>query len=221
MEEEKIKMLQSFFKERHITQRIICERTGMSQPQVSQLLTGKNKFGNKVAEQFEKEFGLSHIWLIHGEGNMLKDAEKEEPIGIPVYEDSHFGCSPSGFTGSLETRKADDYLLVPGLVKDGRTFIVRARGESMVNKNNPEMSIPNGAYVAVQKSTLSTPQWGETYALSTDDGCIIKRLYPSERENYVRCVSFNEENYPSFELCISEIHDIGIVKGVFTVSIWK
>lgn len=26
MEEEKIKMLQSFFKERHITQRMICER---------------------------------------------------------------------------------------------------------------------------------------------------------------------------------------------------
>lgn len=213
--------LTMFYKSKGLSKSKFENMCGFSNGYLNQL---RHSPSNEKLERIYLNFPeLNKTWLLTGEGEMTikKDAEKDEPVGIPVYEDSHFGCSPSGFTGSLETRKADDYLLVPGLVKDGRTFIVRARGESMVNKNNPEMSIPNGAYVAVQKSTLSTPQWGETYALSTDDGCIIKRLYPSERENYVRCVSFNEENYPSFELCISEIHDIGIVKGVFTVSIWK
>ena len=226
MEEEKITMLQAFFKDRHITQKMICERTGMSQPQVSQLLTGKNKFGNKVAKKFEAEFGISYLWLMHGEGEMLVDEpntmdKRRDVVGIPFYDDAKFGCSPTGFIGALMENQADDYFVLPGIQNDGKTFVVRARGESMVNKNNPELSIPNGAYVVIQKSALSTPLWGEAYALSTDDGCIIKRLYPSDKEGYVKCVSYNEEEYPSLELNANEIHDIGIVKAVLTINIWR
>jgi SOS-response transcriptional repressor LexA len=141
--------------------------------------------------------------------------------GVPVYSDAKFGCSPGGFMGAIESSKADAHVVVPGLRNDGQTFIVRARGNSMVNRDDPEHSIPDGAYVAIQKSNLSTPQWGEVYALSTDDGCIIKRLYPSERENYVKCVSLNDKEYPCFELHSNEIHDIAIVKAVLTVSIRK
>ena len=148
-------------------------------------------------------------------------SEPREKNGIPVFDNARFGCSPSGFMGALEKTEVDDYIVVPGLENDGQTFIVRASGDSMINKQNPERSIPSGAYVAVQKSLLSTPQWGETYALSTNDGCIIKRLYPSEREGYVKCVSFNGDEFPTFELHRSEIHDIGIVKAVLSLHIWK
>lgn len=169
---------------------------------------------------------LNRDWLLYGEGPMVKDkfvgkSSDGPKNSLPIFEDAKFGCSPSGFEGALEKNKADGYMVVPGLVYDGQTFIVRARGESMINKDNPERSIPNGAYVAIRKSNLSTLQWGEAYALSTDDGCIIKRLYPSDHDDCVKCVSFNEKEYPSFELHSSEIHDIGIVKAVLTVSIWK
>ena len=90
----------------------------------------------------------------------------------------------------------------------------------MVNTANPERSIPNGALVAVRKTKLSTPRWGEVYALATADGCIIKRLYPSDRDGYVRCVSFNNEEFPPFELETREIYDIGNVVAVVSVKLW-
>lgn len=167
---------------------------------------------------------LNRTWLMTGEGPMLNgEGEKKEGHGggLPVFHDAMFGCSPSGFMGSLEKSQADDRMAVPGLVNDGRTFIVRAHGESMVNKANPEHSIPNGAYVVIQKSNLSTTQWGEVYALSTDDGCIIKRLYQSDKDGCVKCVSYNADEFPSFDLPTTEIHDIGLVKAVVTVNVRK
>ncbi len=211
---------------------------------VKQRLEQFIKFKNLSANKFEKLCGLSvryianlkkspspeiikkilltfpelnRIWLLTGEGDMVvAHLAGDPPAGIPVFEDANFGCSPTGFDGALTT--PDCYISVPELAADGRTLVVRARGDSMVNTADPTISIPNGAYVAIQKANLTTPMWGEVYALSTDDGCIIKRLYPSERAGYVKCVSYNQE-YPPFELRADEIHDLAIVKAVVTVSL--
>lgn len=192
----------------------VAELAGVSYGYLSNVINGHHPFNEELREKLNK--------LCFEEDTLANSKEEQSKKGgIPIYRDARFGCSPSGFVGAIEERTADDYILVPGLKNDGRTFVVVARGESMVNKANPSQSIPNGAFVAIEKSTLSSPQWGETYALSTDDGCIIKRLYPSEQEGCVKCVSFNETEFPCFELHTSEIHDIGIVKAVMTVNIWK
>ena len=182
---------------------------------------GQDKLNNVLNAYPE----LNREWLLYGEGEMLV-AEKStpepkySPAAIPFFEDFEFGCSPSGFDGALVTNKTTGYIMLPGLNADGDTFVVPARGDSMVNVANPERSIPNGALVAVRKMRLSTPRWGEVYALATADGCIIKRLYPSERDGYVRCVSFNSEEYPPFELETREIYDIGNVVAVVSVKLW-
>lgn len=180
----------------------------------------KNSPSPEIIEKILLTFPeLNRIWLLTGTGDMVVAHQAgDPPNGIPYFEDANFGCSPTGFTGSLSSMQADDYINVPGLPADEKTFIVRARGDSMVNTSDPSRSIPNGAYVAIQKANLTTPMWGEVYALSTDDGCIIKRLYPSERAGYVKCVSYNQE-YPPFELRADEIHDLAIVKAVLVVII--
>ena len=215
--------LRNYFKNKGLTQREVASKLGVPYQYINAVLTGKKAIGRENAKRLGNIFGLSQSWLLTGEGEMFANSKEgqSKKSGIPIYRDARFGCSPSGFVGAIEERTADDYILVPGLKNDGRTFVVVARGESMVNKANPSQSIPNGAFVAIEKSTLSSPQWGETYALSTDDGCIIKRLYPSEHDGCVKCVSFNEAEFPCFELHTSEIHDIGIVKAVMTVNIWK
>lgn len=193
----------------------IDKRSG-KYPSISPLLI------KKMTETFDLEDG----YFINN--NVLNNEKQEiqefnRPIdkaAIPYFEDVNFGCSPSGFAGAIESSRASSFLLVPGLTNDGDTFIVPARGDSMINTSNPERSIPNGSLVAIRKSKLSTPRWGEVYALSTDDGCIIKRLYPSERDGYVKCVSFNEKEFPPFELHSSEIHDVGNVVAVVSVSMW-
>ena len=197
----------------------VADLAGVSYGYLSNVMNGHHPFNEELREKLNK-LCFEEDTLASSKEEQSKEGQSKKS-GIPIYRDARFGCSPSGFVGAIEERTADDYILVPGLKNDGRTFVVVARGESMVNKANPSQSIPNGAFVAIEKSTLSSPQWGETYALSTDDGCIIKRLYPSEHDGCVKCVSFNETEFPCFELHTSEIHDIGIVKAVMTVNIWK
>ena len=172
---------------------------------------------------------INRAWLLTGEGEMLnKEETVRAPVydigisdnGVPFFEDAKFGCSPSGFVGAMERDKASSLIALPGLRSDGDTFVVPARGDSMVNTANPARSIPDGALVAIRKTRLSTPRWGEVYALATADGCIIKRLYPAEREGYVRCVSYNNEEFPPFELPTSEIYDIANVVAVVKLSFW-
>ena len=216
--------LVQYLKYKKIGQNRFESLAGLSNGYISNLKTSPSV--DKAEKIFVAAPDLNRDWLLRGEGEMLNVMNELESIptpavesGLPVYEDAYFGCSPGGFMGAL--KDADARMAVPGLADDGRTFVVRARGESMVNRDNPSRSIPDGAYVAIQKTALSTPLWGEAYALATDDGCIIKRLYPSEREGCVRCVSINADEFPAFELRTDEIHDFGLVKAVITVAIWR
>lgn len=44
---------------------------------------------------------------------------------------------------------------------------------------------------------------------------------PSDKENCIRCVSFNED-YPPFDMPVTDIvGDLFIVKGVVNVQIWN
>lgn len=90
----------------------------------------------------------------------------------------------------------------------------------MVNHDKPERSIPNGALVVLRRSSLNAVQWGEVYALATADGYIVKRLMPSEREGCVKCVSFNSDEYPAFDLAVSDIYDYAMVVAVVCSSLW-
>lgn len=63
--------LKAYFKEKGITQRQLAERLGVSQPYVNALLNGEKEFGKKQAKLFGEMFGISPVWLLTGEGEML------------------------------------------------------------------------------------------------------------------------------------------------------
>lgn len=165
---------------------------------------------------------LNRDWLLYGEGNMLK-TEKPAVVenGIPYYDVENFECGmPGGFGKALEKANPDGYFNFPWIKNDGNTFCVKAHGNSMVNYDDPIHSISHGSYIALRRNTVSAIQWGEVYALATADGYIIKKLMPSEREDCVRCVSFNSEDFPPFDLPYNEIFDYAVVVGVATINLW-
>ena len=216
-----------FLKKEHFirNQQDFTERVQSNKSTISEIMNDRRSIPVNLFSYIERAFPFISIeWLKTGEGDMLhgeQDLATSNENALPYFEDSAFGCSPSGFSENIERRDAASVVTLPGLRNDGETFVVPARGESMVNTSNPERSIPNGSLVAIRKAKLSTPRWGEVYALATADGCIIKRLYPSEREGWVRCVSYNAEEYPAFELNTNEIYDIGIVVAVVNVTHWS
>lgn len=213
---EKGLQIKLLMKRKGVTQRDLSKQIDESAAQINNRLNGTRPLTTEFLMKLRPVLGDEILEFVDG---LSAPSVSAVESGLPVYEDAYFGCSPGGFTGAL--KDADARMAVPGLTDDGRTFVVRARGESMVNRENPSRSIPDGAYVAIQKTALSTPLWGEAYALATDDGCIIKRLYPSECEGCVRCVSINADEFPAFELRTDEIHDFGLVKAVINVAIWR
>ncbi|MBP1631315.1 MAG: Uncharacterized protein H6Q15_2208 [Bacteroidetes bacterium] len=52
-------------------------------------------------------------------------------------------------------------------------------------------------------------EWGRDYVIDTTNGPVFKRLAPSERDGYVKCVSLNDSPiYATFEVSYNEIFGI-------------
>ena len=193
-----------------LSQKEIAEKMGVHPNILSDLANGRKSetYTAKFLEQLKNTFDVPEDIA------MVTD-------GIPYYEVENFECgTPAGFSGALEANNPDGYFNFPWVKPDGNTFCVKAHGNSMLNVNNPIHSIGRGSYIALRRNSLSAVQWGAEYALATADGYIVKKLMPSDREGFVRCVSFNDEEYPAYELSVNEIYDYAIVVGVATINLW-
>ncbi len=189
-----------------LSQLQIAEELGMSPKVMSDMVNGRKS----------DKYTLATINKIKEKYNLVKHDE-----GIPFYEVENFECgTPAGFGGALESTNPDGYFNFPWIKNDGNVFCVKAHGNSMLNFKDPIHSICHGSYVALKHNSISSIQWGEVYALATADGYVIKKLMPSEREGFVKCVSFNSDEFPTYELSVNEIYDYAIVVGVAAINLW-
>ena len=68
------------------------------------------------------------------------------------------------------------------------------------------------AVKAIQDPTFF--QWGKVYVLSTNQGCIVKRLFPDPADDMaIVCHSENTENYPDYKITKDDILHVGVVVG--------
>lgn len=214
---------QMFVKHLGISMKAFETACGLSSGYVTSMRKGfgRDKLDNVLTAYPQ----LNRDWLLYGEGEMLKHENSTLPVdveqGIPYYDVENFECgTPAGFGGALEKTNPDGYFQFPWVKNDGETFCVRAHGNSMVNVADPVHSICHGSYIALKRSQVRAVQWGEVYALATADGYIVKKLMPSEMDECVRCVSFNGEEYPPFDLPVNDIYDYAKVVGVATINLW-
>ncbi|MEG1540263.1 MAG: S24 family peptidase, partial [Muribaculaceae bacterium] len=178
---------------------------------------------DKVTEISKKFPQLNTGWLMTGEGEMLKN--NAGPItpttksGIPYYDIENFACGNiAGFGQALEMGKESGYMSVPDIpARDGDMFIP-AQGRSMIDAVHTDKSIPSGAWVCIRQWTANYIQWGEIYAIATHDGYAIKKLAPSERDGYIKCVSSNEgEGFAPYELSMAN-DIVGLAKVIGIVN---
>lgn len=223
--ENVISQLKKFFDEKHISQKEVADTIGIKPQYVNAIFSGRRAIGHKIADKLAEQYNISKVWLLTGEGEMLKHENTALPVdleqGIPYYDVENFECGmPGGFGKALETANPDGYFQFPWVKNDGATFCVRAHGNSMVNIQDPIHSICHGSYIALRRSQIDTVQWGEVYAMATADGYVVKKIMPSDMEGCVKCVSFNGEEFPPFDLNVNEIYDYAKVVGVATINLW-
>lgn len=144
------------------------------------------------------------------------------PSGVPLFSSLQMGCGMFK-GGELSAVKGleNGYISLPKSLfptRDGDLFVI-ANGRSMIDNAHEERSIADGSIVCLRRCTESYIRWGEIYAVSTNDGFVIKRLYQSDNDDCIRCVSSNtEEKYEPFDIPKCEIQGIALVIGVINIK---
>ena len=159
---------------------------------------------------------LNLNWLFTGKGEMISGTEKEEreekaetaslPLipfdavaghGSPVYEDERI----ENFYQVSEFRDCD--------------FLIRVKGDSMCPK------FTGGDLLACKKIPISEVyffQYGRCYVILTrSQGAMVKRIQPSEKEGWIKCVSENT-NYAPFDVPLDDIVSVAIVNGSISLE---
>lgn len=214
-----------------LTHNYFANQAGISPSNLRKMLLGEQKITDRTLNLISKCYNVNYDWLkdgdgepyLDGNGNIVetKSNKTDDKEGIPYYNMENFECgTPSGFSGALESATPDGYFNFPWVKNDGHTFCVKAHGNSMLNWQDPTHSICHGSYIALKRTEINAIQWGEVYALATADGYIIKKIMPSERDGFIKCVSFNADEYPPYDLPTTDIYDYAIVVGVATINLW-
>lgn len=129
--------------------------------------------------------------------------------GIPLIPVS---AMAGAFTSDISVMEYEcERYVVPSF--EGADFLIPVKGDSM------QPTYLSGDLVACQKISLTDIffQWNKTYVLDTDQGALIKRVCQGSDPDHILLVSDNE-CYPPFELSLSHLHAIALVRGIIRLE---
>ena len=161
------------------------------------LITGKKESAQNILNEPQLAYKLS------------KTSKKVIPL-IPIEAVAGLG------NGEIQINDKDiiEGYEIPDFERKGVEYIIRVSGSSMYPKYS------NGDLLGCKRITDTTFfQWGKPYVLDTDQGVMVKRLFPvKENADALECHSDNKENYPPFIINKSSIYKISIVIGVLRME---
>jgi len=158
---------------------------------------------------------LNLNWLFSGQGDMIlgegqKKGEKPEGHRLPLIPIEAF-AGPG--LPAYEDERIEDFYTVSEFKNSD--FLIRVKGDSMIPKYN------GGDIVACKKVDMDKVyflQWNRAYVIYTrSQGVMIKRVQPSDKEGYIKCVSDNTR-YAPFDVPTSDIVQIALVNGAITLD---
>lgn len=230
MESSVIQRVSTYMAKKGMSARSFANTIGFNYSTFNNYMTGRRTSVDiALIEKIVKSFGdIDAGWLLTGDGSMIKVENKSEAIFAtnkyplkPFVDIADISYIMQRGFNILVSGKECEYLSLP--ISTTYDFSIRATGDSMVNRVRPEKSINSGDIVACRLwKSKNHIRWGEVYALSTEDGVIIKKIEKSEKEDFILCVSYNvEENYLPYELPMSEVKEMALVVGVVSVVVWN
>lgn len=139
--------------------------------------------------------------------------ENDSPYKIPVIPVDAMAGFANGDTQVMQHEIIENYV-IPEFTHKGVKYLIRVGGSSMYPKYS------NGDLLACRPiKDQSFFQWGKVYVLDTDQGPLVKRLFPYDiNPELIECRSDNFENYPPFQISKQSIRKISIVVGVIRLE---
>ena len=149
---------------------------------------------------------INRDWLLYGEGEMYRDlgATEIDPYRLHTHM---VPLVPAQAKAGWLSVFADGYS-----DKDcGRIYSPRPDADIaiQVKGDSMEPEIRDGSFLFLKRiNDKSFIPWGSPLVLDTENGSVVKLLYPSEKgEGYLEARSFNK-NYPPYQIPVESIYGI-------------
>ena len=210
---ERFERFDKYMKLKGLNDNQVTNECGLSQGLLGQARTGKSDLGAKSIDKILNVYqDLNKVWLLTGEGEMLKASSSAQPqpsvknervaddeaYKVPLVPISALGGSLNDFNLAV---KRDDCETVISPIKD-IDMAIKISGDSM------EPEYPSGSQVLIKKvNERAFLEWGRVYVLNTCNGIVIKRLMPTADPNTVLCESINPK-YPPFEVNLENVNGV-------------
>lgn len=184
-------------------------------------LDKKSGLSMESVEKFYSTYNeVNPEWILTGKGSMLKSdlVKKNDSVNEPRAEyiplipiEAIAGKANNGGIQILQKDIIDGYV-IPEFTQRGVEYIIRVSGSSMYPKYS------SGDLLGCKTvNDTSFFQWGKIYVLDTDQGPMVKRLFPTEKANVLECRSDNKD-YPPFPINRDSVYRIAIVVGVLRLE---
>ena len=186
-----------------------ASRIGVSQGTLNNMLKrGTEPSVKTICAILDAFPNVTSDWLLHGSSIPSDTQNDPQPsVGIPMLPIDAMAGALSGVGFQIRDYECEHYIVPEFSSAD---FLITVSGDSM------QPTFLSGDILAVKKVPKGGLwfQWGKPYVIATRQGCIVKRIMPSEAEGCVTIVSDNAERYPKFDLSDDEINGIGLVVGL-------
>lgn len=197
--------LSEFLKSQRITKAEFCRRLGLSPTYVNAMR--KSLPADRVRQIAEIYPNLNRDWLLYGEGPMLlpqpepsrESGREENPFMVPLLPVEAYAGNLQEYSRGVAL---NDCAWTAAPVK-GADFAIMVSGDSM------EPQIHNGSVAAICRiNEEAFIPWGNPMVVDTENGVLIKLLFPSPgHPDRVLAQSYNPA-YPSFEIPKKSIYGL-------------
>ena len=197
-------------------------------PQTISAWIARNTFDSELI--YAKCRYINPSWLLTGQGDMLVKNDVQQNIeskreAIPAMEEIPSDIAPiplvteraaAGFGNdcfSIQESDVKDYYIIPKFRFNHVDFMIEVSGISMY----PHFK--SGDVIACTSlHEAKYIQWNRCHVIATrDQGILVKRIMPSEKEGCFKIVSDNK-NFPPFDLPKEDITGLALVVGCVSLE---
>ena len=176
------------------TQKDFANLLGCNEASISRALKGDDKYLTDSLISRVQAYMNDNISAVPGE--WIKEFPsldaikvKQEQVTIPVIPTGARAGTLGDFADGV--KEYDCERMISPI--RGADFAIQVTGDSM----SPEY--PNGSQIIIKKISAEFIAWGNVFCLDTDDGAVIKQVFPTEDEGVIECRSLNPA-YPPFKV---------------------
>lgn len=196
----------------------LAEKVDVLPQNLSQALSGSRSIPSRTLTNICEAFPeIRKEWLLWGDGEMYKVEQQAVNTERLLDEATKVNTKPrlpitaaagvlSDYLGGVLAHECEEMPVIRSIPDYDFTMLVKG--------NSMEPKYEGGDEIALKKvNSIIEP--GKTYVLSTRDGAVLKRLYPDDKG--VRCVSYNNEEYPDFYVSGDDVLGVYRVVGLIRI----